>query len=160
MPSRALRPLLLLAIAALGAWLWRSAPPSEAERLGPCRVTRVTDGDTLRVRCGGRNERVRLLQIDTPERDEPLYEEAGDALEASIAGRDVWLEPWRETRDDHGRLLAYVFAADENLNLAMIREGFSPFFDRYGEGRYPRAFAAAEREARTARRGIWGVRRR
>ena len=37
-------------------------------RLGPCDVTHVTDGDTLRVRCGSREEPVRLLQIDTAER--------------------------------------------------------------------------------------------
>jgi micrococcal nuclease len=155
MPRRALRLLLTLAVAALLAWWWRAAPEAEAERLGPCRVTRVVDGDTLRVRCAGRDERVRLLQIDTPEREEPLYVEAREALRARIAGREVWLEPWREPRDDHGRLLAYAFAGGENLNLTMIREGFSPYFDRYGAGRYAHEFAAAEREARTARRGLW-----
>jgi micrococcal nuclease len=155
MPRRAVRPLLVLAVAAALAWWWRTAPLGEAERLGPCRVTRVVDGDTLRVRCAGRGERVRLLQIDTPEREDPLYAEAREALRKRIAGREVWLEPWREPRDDHGRLLAYVFAGDVNLNLAMIREGWTPHFARYGAGRYAAAFAAAEREAHAARRGIW-----
>jgi micrococcal nuclease len=117
----------------------------------------VTDGDTLNVRCAGRKERVRLLQIDTPEREDPLYEEAGDALETLIAGRSIELELGPEERDDHGRLLAYVFADGENLNLAMIARGWSPYFDRYGAGAYPNEFAAAERAAREARLGIWAT---
>jgi endonuclease YncB( thermonuclease family) len=133
----------------------RPSVAAAGSRLGPCTVTHVADGDTLNVRCGGRRERVRLLQIDTPERDEALYDEAGDALLALIAGREVELELGLEERDDHGRLLAYVHAGGENLNLAMIRDGWSPYFDRYGAGRYPREFAAAERAARAAKRGIW-----
>ena len=141
-----------------GAGPATAAAPRAAERIGPCDVTHVTDGDTLNVRCAGRKERVRLLQIDTPEREDALYEEAGAALESRIAGRRVELELGPEERDDHGRLLAYVFVAGENLNLAMIRDGWSPYFDRYGAGAYPREFAEAEREARAAGRGIWGAR--
>ncbi len=131
-------------------------PPLPARaRLGPCDVTHVADGDTLNVRCGAKKERVRLLQVDTPERDDALYAEAGAALEALIAQRRVELELGPEERDDYGRLLAYVFVDGENLNLAMIRDGWSPYFDRYGAGAYPSEFAAAERAAREARLGIW-----
>jgi micrococcal nuclease len=136
-----------------------AAPPVAAaprgERLGPCDVAHVIDGDTIDVRCGAREERVRMLQIDTPEREQPLYAEASAALAARVDGRRVELELGTEQRDDHGRLLAYVFANGENVNLAMIRDGFSPYFDRYGAGAYPREFAEAERAARTAGLGIW-----
>jgi micrococcal nuclease len=152
------RSSLALLVLLAAWWLQGLIPEEEAERIGPCRVLHVTDGDTVRVSCDGMAERVRLLQIDTPERGEPLYEEAGEALEALIDGEPVWLEPWREERDDHGRLLAYLFARDRNLNLAMVEAGMTPYFDRYGAGRYPHEFAAAEREAREARRGIWSVR--
>jgi len=135
-----------------------AAPPpgvGPARRVGPCDVTHVTDGDTLNVRCGALEEKVRLLQIDTPEREDVLYEEARAALDALIAGRRVELELGFEDRDDYGRLLAYVFAGGENLNLAMIREGWSPYFDRYGAGAYPREFAEAELAARERGVGIW-----
>jgi micrococcal nuclease len=149
---------VFLALLLAAWWLQGLEPSSEIERIGPCRVLHVTDGDTVRVSCDGKAERVRLLQIDTPERGEPLFEEAGEALEALIDGEPVWLEPWREERDDHGRVLAYLFAGDRNLNLAMIEAGMTPYFDRYGSGRYPKEFAAAEREAREAGRGIWRAR--
>ena len=54
-------------------------------------------------------------------------------------------------------MLAYVFAGRENLNLAMIRDGWSPYFDRYGAGAYPREFSDAERAAREAGMGIWAA---
>jgi micrococcal nuclease len=134
------------------------AAAPRGERLGPCDVAHVIDGDTLVVRCGAREERVRMLQIDTPEREQPLYAEASAALAARVDGRRVELELGPEQRDDHGRLLAYVFANGENVNLAMIRDGFSPYFDRYGAGAYPRELAEAERAARTAGVGIWAPR--
>jgi micrococcal nuclease len=168
--SLILRLLILLAVAIAAHFYFRrggaapAVPESSsaergaaATRLGPCDVTHVTDGDTLNVRCAGRKERVRMLQIDTPEREDALYEEAGDALEALIAARSVELELGPEERDEHGRLLAYVFVAGDNLNLEMIERGWSPYFDRYGAGAYAREFAAAERAAREARLGIWAL---
>ena len=160
MHKRMLRIAALLLVAGIAHVATRDGGgerATTAPRLGPCEVTHVTDGDTLNVRCGGRKERVRMLQIDTPEREEPLYEEAGDALEALIAGRSVELERGPEERDAHGRVLAYVFAGRENLNLAMIRDGWSPYFDRYGAGAYPREFRDAERAAREAGMGIWAA---
>src|SRR5262245_17817081 len=45
---------------------------SRDEYYGPCRVTRLVDGDTVDVRCGDQLARVRLLNIDTPERSVPF----------------------------------------------------------------------------------------
>jgi micrococcal nuclease len=131
----------------------------QEQRVGPCRVRRVIDGDTLDVRCGGRTERVRLLRIDTPEREEPGYGEARRALERLVSRREVYLafeEPGRPERGDHGRLLAYVHAEDGNVNVEMVRQGWSRFWTRYGRGRHARQFARAEREARAKRAGLWG----
>ena len=40
----------------------------------------VVDGDTLAVNYGGKEEHIRFLRINTPERDQPGYDEAADAL--------------------------------------------------------------------------------
>lgn len=160
MRRRPLAALLLLGVLGLAWWLGEPRPATPADRIGPCEVLRVTDGDTLRVRCDGRGERVRLLQIDTPERGEPLYAEAGRVLAELIDDAPVTLERWHEERDEHGRLLAYVFVGERNLNAAMIEAGMTPYFDRYGAGRYPGEFRAAERAARAAGRGIWSSTRR
>ena len=75
-------------------------------------VVRVVDGDTIRVRYEGREEPVRLLCIDTPERGESGFEEATEAMRGLVEGREVVLEferPGEMERDRYGRLLAYVF---------------------------------------------------
>jgi ankyrin repeat protein len=51
-----------------------------------------------------------------------------------------------------GRLLAYLFADGKNVNVEMVRRGWSRFDTRWGEGRFAPAFRAAEREAERAER--------
>lgn len=145
-----------------------AAAPACPRRAGapvrdPLEVTFVADGDTVRGRWRGRQEWVRLLRIDTPERDRAGYQEARSALAAMLEGRrDVEIEfesPGLPERDRHGRLLAYLFAGRANLNVEMVRAGWSRFWTRYGEGRYGPGFRDAEREAREGGRGIWGRRR-
>lgn len=146
---------------AIGRDARRELPVGPGEGIGPCSVLYVIDGDTLDVDCGSGRERVRLLRIDTPEREEPGYAEARAALERLVAGHDVDLvfeEPGRPARGDHGRLLAYVFAGDTNLNVELVRLGWSEFWTRYGEGRFAGSFESAEAEARAAGRGLWGKR--
>ncbi len=128
-----------------------------AAALGPCRVRRVIDGDTLDVDCGAGRERVRLLRVDTPERQEPGYGSATRALRRLVGSGPVTLafEDPRPERDDHGRLLAYVYVGETHVNVEMVRAGWSRFWTRYGRGRLAREFEAAEDEARQAIRGLW-----
>ena len=118
---------------------------------GPCTVTHVVDGDTVDVACGASGtDRVRLLNIDTPERGEPGYHAASAALAERVAGERVWLAfetPNRPSRGRYGRLLAYLYVDGRNVNVEMVRAGWSDFYVKYGEGRFPDAFEAAEAAA-------------
>jgi micrococcal nuclease len=132
----------------------------DEEFIGPCALRRVIDGDTLDVVCDGEPQRVRLLRVDTPEREEPGYAAATAALRRLVAAGELRLvlevadEP---VRDRHGRLLAYAYAGGRNLNVELVRLGWSAFDSRFGEGRFARAFEAAEHEARAAARGLWAA---
>jgi len=124
-----------------------------------CPVLSVTDGDAIRVMFRGQDEPVRLLRIDTPEKGEPGHDEATAALNDLIGRRSVRIEfetPGKEERDRFGRLLCYVFLLDgRNVNVEMVRLGWSKFWTRFGRGRLAEQFEAAEREAREAKRGLW-----
>ncbi len=66
----------------------------------------------------------------------------------------------KEIRDRYDRYLAYVFVRKDgrwlNYNLEAVRAGMSPYFTKYSYSRrFHDEFAAAEAEARAARRGIW-----
>lgn len=157
-------PLLTVAIVAFAAGYYWARPPSRPPRgesvtadVGPCTVTRVVDGDTIWVQCGEwkppctKWPRVRLLNINTPEREETGYQEAKNALREAVTGRDVFLvfdTPRKPTCGDYGRLLAYVFVDGRNVNVEMVRLGWSGFETGYGTGRFAREFEAAERSRR------------
>ena len=60
----------------------------------------------------------------------------------------------------YGRVLGYVFAKRNNkwinYNVACVRAGMSPYFEKYGRSeRFEAEFIAAERDARIHGRGIW-----
>jgi len=135
---------------------------SPKELYGPCRVTRVVDGDTVDVACAGQRTRVRLLNVDTPERGQRGFARAGAALRKLIGDHPIFLlfeTPGQPSWGRYGRLLAYLISEDgTNLNLALIAEGWSPFYRKYGDGRFPRQFARAAAEARQQGMGLWGGR--
>jgi len=124
-------------------------------------VWKVTDGDTIGVRLEGpveRRESVRLLRIDTPEKSERGFDEAREALKELLKGGRVKLEfenPAREDRGAFGRLLAYVIVDSLNVNIEMVRLGWSKFYTKYGRGRYAGEFEKAQKEAEKAGRGLW-----
>lgn len=114
----------------------------------------VTDGDGL-VMAG---ERIRLWGIDAPELDQTCKrqgatyacgENAREALAGLLTGGEVSCEP--VDRDHHGRLVARCSVQGRDLGAEMVRLGWAVDFRRYSQG----AYAALERQARGAKRGLW-----
>jgi len=96
------------------------------------RVQRVVDGDTIAVRVGGEEERVRYIGVDTPETVKPnapveCWGPAASALNKRLVaeGSEVTLRFDRELRDRYGRLLAYVHRVGDgaSVNAQLIRAG-------------------------------------
>lgn len=151
---------LLIALLISGAWAverwgpglvpasWHLDAPSRS-----CRLERVLDGDSIRMRCEGRPVEVRLYCIDAPEKGQPPWGERSRSHLREITPRDLELVPI--DRDRFGRTVGEVYTADaehRSLNLEQVRSGQAAVYERYCED--PRYFRA-EREARAARRGIW-----
>jgi endonuclease YncB( thermonuclease family) len=117
---------------------------------------RAIDGDSLELA----GLQIRLFGIDAPEgrqdcRDRagetyPCGREAARALAAAIAGRAVTC-----TAVDHDRYdrdVAICTVGTRDLGELMVRAGLAIDLPQHSRGRY----AAAEREARDAKRGLWG----
>ncbi len=133
-------------------------PESLLRQRQPCLLVQVVDGDTVAVRWKRKSEHIRLLRVDTPERGEWGHEESADFLKNLLTGKDLQLEfenAITYARDRYGRLLVYLFANGENVNVEMVRAGWSRFWTEYGRGRYAKDFEAAEEAAKAERRGIW-----
>lgn len=132
----------------------------ETERILAATVRRVVDGDTLDVLMEGREERVRLIGVDTPEvhgRVEPYGAEASAFTKKRLTGLDVRLELDVEERDRYGRLLAYVWVGDELFNETLVREGYAQVLTIPPNVKYAERFVALQQEAREAEVGLWGL---
>ena len=132
---------------------------SEPGELQAATIARVSDGDSLRLTNG---QKVRLLQIDAPEREKDCYgRAAARALDALVPkGTRVILEPdaGLDDLDTYGRLLRYVLVDGENVNLSLVESGAAaPYFFRKERGRYAEDLLAAAKSARAVRRGLWGA---
>lgn len=164
--TRRSRTVLLDALVVLVALVTAAACGSTPDAPpGSATVAAITDGDTLRVRIAGTEERVRLLGIDTPETHgrgglrECFGREATDNLRRLVPpGTAVRLERDVEARDRYGRLLAYVYRAGDGrfVNLAQVEEGFAAVLTYPPNVAHAEAFVAAAAEARRAGRGLWG----
>jgi len=145
--------LLLLALFAVFA--------SAALGTGHYRCVRVIDGDTLVVDIDGKQEKVRLIGVDTPETVHPskpveyFGKEASAFTKKLAAGQGVRLEYDQQKRDRYGRLLAYVYLEDGTfLNAELIKQGYGFAYTRF-PFRYMEEFRRYEKEARESRRGLW-----
>lgn len=130
-------------------------------------VTKITDGDTLRLRLAtGTEEKVRLIGIDTPEVHGRggLRECFGKEASAHLArllplGSAVRVEIDAEPRDRYGRLLAYVFRSKDDLhvNLEMARAGYAAPLTIAPNVAYAERFVEAAAAAREAGLGLWSA---
>lgn len=130
---------------------WRSAPALVLYLilfLGP--LVRVIDGDTVEVLREGRAERVRLVEIDAPERNQP-YGRQAKAYVLRYVGQEVRVE--EAGRDRYGRVLGEVFLpGGESLNRRLVRDGMAWWYRRYSTDA---SLGALEAEARRWQRGLW-----
>jgi endonuclease YncB( thermonuclease family) len=127
----------------------------QPESLPAAVVMEIIDGDTIDVQFEGKHETVRYYGIDTPERQEPCYEEAKKRNE-ELAGRHVLLLADARDRDSGGRLLRYVFTLDGySIDAALTAEGLAHAWTQ--DGAYRDALIALEEEAQREGRGcLWG----
>lgn len=125
------------------------------------KVTYVVDGDTLEINTG---ERVRLICIDTPERGEYYYTEAKEYLKDLILDREVFLEKDKSETDRYGRLLRYVYYAEDNydsnlifVNEEMVREGYAEAYPYNPDIILCPQIQEAENKAKEEGLGIWAT---
>lgn len=124
------------------------------------KIAWVTDGDTVSLANG---ERVRLVQIDSPEiQERECYgrQARAELLRLTPAGSTVRLEadPKLDQVDRYGRLLRYLFRGPVNVNLELVRRGAATVWFYQGDrGRYAAEFLRAALEARAAKRGLWSA---
>jgi micrococcal nuclease len=141
---------IIVSVALTGAVI-AAAPATVTETGFTAKAVSVHDGDTLRVLdASNREHTIRLAGIDAPEARQPFGTRARDELAAITKGRTV--EVFNGKPDKYGRTVARVEVDGHDVGERLVREGLAWHYLTYS--RDP-MLAAAEREAREAKRGLW-----
>ena len=161
---------VLLVLAACGG---RSATPSPT---APARgsleangtIEFVVDGDTVDVIVDGKQERVRLIGIDTPEiahqgKPEPseCFGDEATAFTTSLlpVGTPIRLERDVVGRDDYGRILGYVYRAGDGIfvNYEIVRHGYAQPLTIPPNVIFSKLMVEGARDAESDQAGLWAA---
>jgi micrococcal nuclease len=139
-------------------------------------VTRVVDGDTLKVFYLGGEESIRLTGIDAPEsrvnkKTKKDAKRSGQDIETIIAmgkratgyveslvkpGDLITIEFDIQERDKYGRLLGYVYLSNgKMLNEEIVKAGYANIMTVPPNVKYEDRFLKAYKLARKRKVGLW-----
>lgn len=122
-----------------------------------CRVSSVTDGDTIEVSGCDDAGTIRLLLVDSPESGGDCYAaEATAYVRERLRGQSVRLERDVTDTDQYGRKLRYIWMGDELFNETLVREGYAKLLV-FENVKYVQRIEAAEAQARAESAGLWGA---
>jgi micrococcal nuclease len=146
--------VLVIAVFAVGRLLEEpKAPlPAKGSEL-VCTVSKVYDGDTVTTRCEDGKLSIRVFGIDAPEMGQkPWGEQSRQQLQALLPKDSVRLAV--KDIDRYDRVVAQLYAGDQDLGLEMVRQGRAVVYAQYN--RSP-AYREAQAQAKWQRRGVWST---
>jgi len=93
------------------------------------KVVKVLDGDSINIIQQGKEVRIRLAEIDAPERNQPFWKQSRKALEDYVSGKTVSVEEF--DRDQYGRIVGHIYINDIWVNGELVQQGYAYVYDRY-----------------------------
>lgn len=120
------------------------------------KVIKIVDGDTIYL---GHKKygkiKVRLAEIDTPERDQPYGKIATAVLKKMILKKSVELH--KVTIDKYKRVVGTIYLNNLEINYFLVRNGFAWCYDKYY---YREKIKKAENQARSEKIGLWSSKKK
>lgn len=130
-------------------------------------VVSVLDGDTILVDVGDKQEYVRLIGIDAPERSsieggvevvtECYAQEATQRVVDLLLHKHVHLVRDVENRDKYNRLLRHVYIDEVLVGEELVRDGYARTLTIPPNTRHADRLQEAQRAAQASDRGLWGA---
>ncbi|WP_455488365.1 thermonuclease family protein [Haemophilus sp.] len=116
-----------------------------------CRVVKISDGDTLTCLTKvNKSIKVRLAEIDAPEKKQAFGQKSKKALSDMVYLRDVRLS--LKGQDRYQRTLAIVYYQDKNINLEMVKQGMAWAYKQYA---HDPIYLQAQENAQAKGIGLW-----
>jgi micrococcal nuclease len=114
------------------------------------KVVGVADGDSITVLRDRVQVKVRLVDIDAPEKGQPFGNRSKQALEVLVKGQEVLVV--ERGQDRYHRTLGRIYRGDLDVNAELIREGMAWVYRQYAKDA---ALDEIEAEAKEQKRGLW-----
>ena len=131
-----------------------SGPLLAAEYTG--KVVGISDGDTLTLLvpdgASFKQVKVRLGEIDTPERKQPYGTRAQQILSELAFNQQARVVV--QDTDRYGRTVGRVYVGGTDVNAELVKQGAAWVYRQYLKDQ---SLLALEAEAKAAKRGLWGL---
>ena len=116
----------------------------------PLENIQVVDGDTIRAEAKGKEIKIRLVEIDAPEMNQPFGAQSKSFLNRLLYKKDVTLIAQGEDR--YGRVLGNLFSNELNVNMLMVKFGFAWVYDEYAKNS---SLYKYQDQAKAENLGLW-----
>lgn len=144
---------LFIIVAAL---VWSQTAVSQSKLSG--KVVEVIDGKTAVVQIGTSGKLTVILQyVEIPEPEQPLHTVVKDHLEKLVQGKNALVIPRGITESS---TVAQVFVDGTDVSQQMIRDGAAWFAlpeKTEKSGAETEIYLSNETQARSEKRGVWGI---
>ena len=116
-------------------------------------VEKVIDGDTVYGLLGDKTYKIRLAEIDAPERDQPFGRQSKIFLRKLLV--DGEFDAHISSEDQYGRYIARLYSNGIDINRKMVSEGMAWVYDYYV---IDKTFYLNQEDAQKLKKGIWSKR--
>jgi len=123
--------------------------PAFAERVTG-EIVSITDDDTVVLLVDRQQMKIRLAEIDTPERGQPWGNKAKQALAEKVFREQVDIDI--TDRDRYGRFIGKIWRDDRDINKELVAEGHAWVYRQYMTDKTLRKDVAKARERGV---GLW-----
>lgn len=123
--------------------------PAVAEEFN-AQVIAVMDGDTVMVLRDGKRLKIRLANIDAPEKAQEYGAESRQSLLDMLQKKQVHVNSL--AMDNYGRMVAELSVDGSSLNAEQVRRGMAWEYSHFHSNK---VYLALQSEAQQARRGLW-----
>lgn len=114
------------------------------------KVIGIADGDTLTILQDGKPLKIRLGNIDAPEKSQPFGQRSKQSLSDLCWKKDAQYQT--QDVDRYGRTVAVVTCDGVNVNRAQVERGMAWTYTRYNKDR---SLPAIQEAAKANRQGLW-----
>ena len=123
---------------------------SNAEYLESLKIKKIVDGDTVHLFYQDEVYKIRLTEIDAPERDQPYGSNSTEYLKGLL--KEGKVDADISGTDRYGRKLGRLYWQGMDINRELVSAGYAWVYDQYVTDN---SFYKNQLKARNLKKGLW-----